>query len=63
MNYLASFFGFWKDLLIGDDWTIAAGVVVALVGSAILAHAAVVPWLVLPLAVATVLTLSLRHAA
>jgi hypothetical protein len=62
MNYLASFFGFWKDLLIGDDWTIAAGVVVALAASAILVHAAIVPWLWLPLAVATVLTLSLRHA-
>lgn len=62
MNYLASFFGFWKDLLIGDDWTIAAGVVIALAGSAILVHAGIVPWVGLPLAVAAVLALSLRHA-
>jgi hypothetical protein len=62
MNYLASFLAFWKDLLIGDDWTLAAGVVVALAISAALVHAAIVPWLWLPLAVAFVLTASLRRA-
>ncbi|HLW48142.1 MAG TPA: hypothetical protein VKW09_10300 [bacterium] len=62
MNYVASFLAFWKDLLIGDDWTIAAGVIVALALSALLVHAAIVPWLWLPLAVAAVLTASLRRA-
>lgn len=61
MSYLASFLAFWKDLLIGDDWTIAAGVVVALALTAGLAHAAVLPWLWLPLTVAIVLTASLRR--
>jgi hypothetical protein len=62
MSYLVSFLAFWKDLLIGDDWTLAAGVVVALAISAALVHAALVPWLWLPLAVAIVLTASLRRA-
>jgi hypothetical protein len=61
MSYLASFLAFWKDLLIGDDWTVAAGVVVALAISAALVHAAIFPWLWLPLAVAVVLTASLRR--
>jgi hypothetical protein len=61
MNYLASFLAFWKDLLIGDDWTVAAGVVVALAVTAVLVHAAILPWLWLPLAVAVVLTTSLRR--
>jgi hypothetical protein len=59
MKYLASFLAFWKDLLIGDDWTVAAGVVVALLVGAALVHAAVVAWLWLPVAVAIVLTTSL----
>jgi hypothetical protein len=62
MSYLASFLAFWKDLLIGDDWTVVAGVVVALAISAALVHAAIFPWLWLPLAVAIVLTASLRRA-
>ena len=62
MRYLASFRAFWKDLLIGDDWTIAAGVVAALAVTAVLAHAAIFPWLWLPLAFAVVLTASLRRA-
>lgn len=62
MSYLASFLAFWKDLLIGDDWTLAAGGVVALAISAALVHAAILPWLWLPLAVAIVLTASLRRS-
>jgi hypothetical protein len=62
MSYFASFLAFWKDLLIGDDWTVAAGVVVALAVAAVLVHAAIVPWLWLPLAVTVVLTASLRRA-
>lgn len=62
MNYLATFLAFWKELLIGDDWSVAAGVVVALAVSAALVHAAILPWLWLPLAIALVLTASLRRA-
>ncbi len=61
MNYLASFLAFWKDLLIGDDWTVAAGVVAALATTAGLVHAALLAWVWLPVAVAAVLTASLRR--
>lgn len=62
MRYLEGFLAFWKDLLIGDDWTVAAGVVVSLAIGAVLAHASILAWIWLPLAVAAVLTGSLRRA-
>jgi hypothetical protein len=62
MKYLKSFVAFWKDFLIGDDWTIAAGVVATLAVTAVLVHAAIIPWLWPPLAVAAVLTSSVRRA-
>jgi hypothetical protein len=36
MRLLKSFGGFWYDFIIGDDWKISAGVVVALGASALL---------------------------
>jgi len=59
VKYLASFLAFWKDLLIGDDWTVAAGVVAALLIDAFLVHAPIMAWLWLPVAVTIVLTASL----
>lgn len=38
MRYIASFFRFWYDFLIGDDWRIAAAVVVTLLLTAAVAH-------------------------
>ena len=34
MNYLKRFFAFWYDFIVGDDWTVAAGVVIAFALSA-----------------------------
>jgi hypothetical protein len=31
MRYVAGFFRFWWDFIVGDDWRIAAGVVLVLV--------------------------------
>lgn len=61
MSYLASFLAFWKDLLIGDDWTVAVGVAAALTITAGLVHTALLPWIWLPVAVAITLTASLRR--
>lgn len=62
MNYLAGFLAFWRDLLIGDDWTVAAGVVAVLAVGAVLAHVSILAWLWLPLAIGALLTASLRRA-
>ena len=63
MRALRRFGRFWWDFVIGDDWRVAAGVALALGGSAALAAAGEPAWWLLPLAVALVLYLSLRRAA
>jgi hypothetical protein len=34
MGFLRRFFAFWFDFIVGDDWVLAAGVVVGLAVSA-----------------------------
>ena len=51
---------FWWDSVIGDDWRIAAGVVVGLLLTWTLASNGITAWWVLPVAVAALLALSLR---
>ena len=53
---------FWWDFLVGDDWRVAAGIVVAFGLTALLATS-IPAWWVLPLGVAAVLWLSLRRVA
>ncbi len=60
---LRSFAMFWYDFLIGDDWRIALGVVIALAVTAVLVHAGVPAWWVLPVAVLALLGLSLLGAS
>lgn len=38
MKYITGFFLFWYDFLVGDDWKIAASVVLTLVLTALVAH-------------------------
>jgi len=59
-----TFLRFWYDFIVGDDWTIAAGVVAALAVTALLAHHGMrsVWWLV-PLVVAGGLAWSVLRAA
>ncbi len=53
---------FWYDFVVGDDWRVAVGVVVALAGTALLAHQGVAAWWLLPGAVVVLLTGSLLSA-
>ena len=62
MRLLRSFLHFWYDFIIGDDWTIAAGVIAALALTALLAHHHVPAWWLLPAAVIALLGLSLLRA-
>jgi hypothetical protein len=61
MSWLRRFGRFWWDFIVGDDWRVAAGVVVALALSAALAAEDVAAWWILPTAVAAVLYLSIRR--
>ncbi len=63
MNRLRSFAAFWYDFVVGDDWRIALGVLLALAATAGLVHGAGVDaWWLPPAAVAVLLGLSLRRA-
>jgi hypothetical protein len=59
MTYLKSFLLFWYDFIVGDDWMIAAGVVVALGVSAALARRDVHAWWLTLVAVVVLLAASL----
>jgi hypothetical protein len=51
------------DFLVGDDWITAAGVVAALGATALIADATATAWWMMPVAVVSLLALSLRRAA
>ncbi|HEX6663019.1 MAG TPA: hypothetical protein VF025_05045 [Gaiellaceae bacterium] len=57
------FAAFWWDFVVGDDWRVAVGIVAAFGLTALLAATSVPAWWLMPLAVATILWVSLRRAA
>jgi len=59
MGYIKNFGLFWYDFIVGDDWSVAVGVVIALIITALLAHQDVTAWWLMPLAVVAVLGVSL----
>jgi hypothetical protein len=63
MNRIQAFGRFVWDFVVGDDWRVAAGVVVALIVTAIIAGAGVAAWWILPVAAAGLLALSILRAA
>jgi len=52
----------WR-FVVGDDWRIALGVVLALAFTAVLASTSLAAWWAMPVTVVGVLALSLRRAA
>jgi hypothetical protein len=63
MRYVLAFGRFWWDFVVGDDWTVAAGVAIALGAVAILSHNGINAWWLLPLAVALLTAVSVLRAA
>jgi hypothetical protein len=62
MRHLKAFAAFWYDFVIGDDWVLAAGVVLGLAGTYLLSRLHVASWWLLPVLVAVLLPASLRRA-
>jgi hypothetical protein len=60
---IEGFFRFLWDFVVGDDWRIAAGVVVALGITALVADTSLAAWWILPLAIAALLGASVWQAA
>ncbi len=63
MTWLRSFGWFLWDFVVGDDWRIAAGVVVALAVTSLVADTSVSAWWIMPVATAGVLAGSVWRAA
>jgi len=63
MRRVRAFALFWWDFIVGDDWTVAAGVMLALAGTALLARAGVSAWWLPPAAVVLLAGLSLARVA
>ena len=63
MRYVVGFFRFWYDFIVGDAWEVAAGVLIALVVSALLASSRLqmLDWLALPILVGLSLAVSLAR--
>ncbi len=59
MSHIVGFFRFWYEFIIGDDWSVAAGVVAALALTSLLTRRGVDAWWLLPPAVILVLFASL----
>ncbi len=63
MTYLRRFGHFWYDFVVGDDWTVALGVVAALAVTWFATHHGRNWFWVLPVAVVILLTVSLRRVS
>jgi hypothetical protein len=63
MKRVESLLRFIWDFVVGDDWRIALGVVIALGATALVTDTSISAWWILPVGVASVLGLSVWHAA
>lgn len=62
MARLRSFAAFWYDFVVGDDWRVAVGVVLALAVTYGVSRTSVPAWWIVPAAVAVLLPVSLLRA-
>jgi hypothetical protein len=63
MKPLTTFARFWYDFIVGDDWTLAAGVVVATTTAVFAVHHGVNAWWILVIGVSALLAASVNVAA
>ena len=62
MSWVVGFGRFWYRFIIGDDWTVAASVVVGLAATALLNNRHFPAWLVIPLVVIVMLRVSVQRS-
>ena len=62
MSRVRAFAAFIWDFVVGDDWRIAVGVVLALVLTALIADTSVAAWWIMPVGVAMPLAASVLTA-
>ena len=62
LSWLRGFGRFWYRFIIGDDWTVAAAVVVGLAVTAALNAAHIAAWWVIPLTVVVMLRVTVQRS-
>lgn len=62
MSRLRTFAAFWWRFLVGDDWRLGVGLLLALACTFLLHRAGIPAWWLLPMSVALLLAASLRRA-
>ena len=63
MNRLRAFGSFWYDFVVGDEWSVAVGVIVAFAAAAGLVQLGIDAWWLVPAAAAGLLVASVLRAA
>jgi hypothetical protein len=63
MRYITTFLTFWYHFIVGDDWTIAASIVVAIAVTFWLVQSHIQAWWLLPAVAILTLGISLWRAA
>jgi hypothetical protein len=63
MRYITAFLTFWYHFIVGDDWTIAASIAVAIAVTFWLVQSNIQAWWLLPAVAILTLGLSLWRAA
>jgi tryptophan-rich sensory protein len=56
---LKAFLAFWYDFVVGDDWRVAVGVIIALALTYLVGTTSIPAWWILPAAVVVLLPLTL----
>ena len=62
MKQLRAFGQFWYDFVVGDDWRLAAGALVALSLAGVVAHAGHAAWWIVPFVITVLLSVSVLRA-
>jgi CHASE2 domain-containing sensor protein len=60
---LKGFAGFWYHFFVGDDWTVAVGVVIAMAATALAARMTTQAWWITPAAALVLLAVSVYRGA
>ena len=65
LGFLKGFVRFWYDFIVGDDWTVAVGVVIVLMIGGVVARSTLesIAWLIVPIGVMLLLSVSLLRVA
>ncbi|MBV8194898.1 MAG: hypothetical protein JOY80_05165 [Candidatus Dormibacteraeota bacterium] len=63
ISWAVGFVRFWYHFIVGDDWTLAAAVVVGLATSAVLLRRGIVAWWLVPALVIVTVWFDLRRAS